>query len=230
MIAQTPAAVAGPPSQHSRVVGTIAPVPSSDLWSTDITDAAQRFAIPETWIRTVIDVADVGDPRVLSARGAIGLMQLMPETWRGLRERHGLGDDPFQPRDNIMAGAAYLRELSERYGSLRAAMTAYHAGPERFEEHLATDFALPADTVAFFAKVVAAIGKHDEVAPAFASATDVEWTDAPLFVAREKSQSDDTIPLAEKSSGTPTRGASAMLTPASRDLFARRSQPDAAQR
>jgi len=228
--AQPPVALAGPPSQHPGVVGTIAPVVSSAPWRMHIADAAQRFEIPETWMRAVIDVADVRDPSILSARGAMGLMQLTPETWRIQRDRHGLGDDPYQPRDNIMAGAAYLRELSERYGSLRAAMTAYHAGPERFEEHLATDFALPDDTVAFVAKVVAVIGETDDGVPAFASATDVGWTEAPLFVARAKSQSDDTIPLAEQSSETPTRGASTMLTPASGELFARRGQPGAAQR
>ena len=49
----------------------------------------------------------------------MGLMQIMPKTWAELRARYGLGADPFDPRDNILAGAAYIRELHDRYGTLR---------------------------------------------------------------------------------------------------------------
>ena len=79
-------------------------------------EAAQRFAIPASWIRAVMRVESFGDPRALSPKGAMGLMQIMPDTWSELRSRHGLGADPYDPHDNIIAGAAYLRELHDRYG------------------------------------------------------------------------------------------------------------------
>src|SRR3546814_15048025 len=68
---------------------------------------------------------------ITSPAGAMGLMQLMPETWAELRQRHGLGIDPYAPRDNILAGAAYLREMVDRLG-VPGAFAAYHAGPARY--------------------------------------------------------------------------------------------------
>jgi soluble lytic murein transglycosylase-like protein len=47
--------------------------------------------------------------RARSERGAMGLMQIMPKTWTELRARHGLGADPYDPHDNILAGTAYIR-------------------------------------------------------------------------------------------------------------------------
>ena len=47
----------------------------------------------------------------------MGLMQIMPKTYAELRARHQLGADAYNPRDNILAGAAYLREMLDRYGS-----------------------------------------------------------------------------------------------------------------
>ena len=47
----------------------------------------------------------------------MGLMQIMPKTWIELRARYGLGADPYDPHDNILAGAAYIRQLHDRYGS-----------------------------------------------------------------------------------------------------------------
>ncbi len=85
--------------------------------------------------------------RAVSPKGAMGLMQIMPETWTRLRVRYGLGADPYEPHDNTLAGAAYLRELLDRYGS-PGFLAAYNAGPARYEDHLATGRALPAETQA----------------------------------------------------------------------------------
>ena len=71
-----------------------------------------------------------GDVRAMSPKGAMGLMQIMPETWAALRSRYGLGADPYDAHDNIMAGAAYLRELHDRYGT-PGFLAAYNAGPAR---------------------------------------------------------------------------------------------------
>ena len=92
-----------------------------------IAEAAQRFAIPAAWIRAIMRIESRGDRRAVSAKGAMGLMQLMPETWAALRTRYGLGRDTFDPHDNILAGAAFLRETHDRYGS-PGFLAAYNAG------------------------------------------------------------------------------------------------------
>lgn len=116
-----------------------------------INEASQRFAIAPNWIRSVISIESAGDVHARSPRGAEGLMQIMPATWAELRERYNLGSDPYDPRDNILAGTAYLRELLDRYGS-PGVFAAYNAGPARYEEHLAGG-SLPDDTRAYVAKL-----------------------------------------------------------------------------
>ncbi len=100
-------------------------------YAAHIAEASQRFGIPEHWIRAVLRAESAGDVRAISSAGAMGLMQVMPDTWAGLRVRHGLGRDPYDPRDNILAGTAYLREMFDRYGNVAAMLAAYNAGPMR---------------------------------------------------------------------------------------------------
>ncbi|WP_436428251.1 lytic transglycosylase domain-containing protein, partial [Enterococcus faecium] len=83
-----------------------------------------------------------GDARALSSKGAIGLMQVMPKTYDGLRIRYALGRDVYDPHDNIMAGAAYLREMYDRFGA-SGFLAAYNAGPERYQDYLTTARPLP---------------------------------------------------------------------------------------
>ena len=99
----------------------------ADSYATFITEAAQRFGIPEHWIRAVMRVESAGDVRAISSAGAMGLMQIMPATWAVLSARYGLGDDPYDRRANIMAGAAYIREMHDRYGA-PGFLAAYNAG------------------------------------------------------------------------------------------------------
>jgi hypothetical protein len=94
---------------------------------------------------------DRGDVHARSPKGAMGLMQIMPATWAELRVRYNLGNDPYDPHDNILAGTAYLRELLDRYGS-PGVFAAYNAGPSRYEEHLAGG-SLPDETRAYVAKL-----------------------------------------------------------------------------
>ena len=96
-----------------------------------IAEAAKRFKLPAAWIRAVLRAESAGDPRAISPKGAMGLMQIMPGTWADLRARHRLGGDPYDPHDNIIAGAAYIRELFDRYGS-PGWIAAYNAGPSRY--------------------------------------------------------------------------------------------------
>ena len=80
----------------------------------------------------------------------MGLMQVMPHTYAALRARYGLGANPYAPRDNILAGAAYLREMLDRYG-VPWFLAAYNAGPARLDAFLHTGRALPAETQRYLA-------------------------------------------------------------------------------
>jgi hypothetical protein len=154
----------------------------ADPYAGHIAEAARRFGIPETWIRAVMRVESRGDVRAISPKGAMGLMQIMPATWAELRARHGLGNDPYAPRDNILAGAAYLREMHDRYGS-PGFLAAYNAGPGRYEEYRATGRPLPAETRAYVAALAPIIGLGDLAAPVtVATADPLAWTRAPLFI------------------------------------------------
>ena len=126
-------------------------VAAQTIHAAEIAAASQRFGIPEAWIRAVMRAESAGDRHAVSHRGAMGLMQMMPATWAGLRAQHSLGADPFAPQDNILAGTAYLREMLDRFGSVPLMLAAYNAGPRRVEAHLATGQPLPAETRAYVA-------------------------------------------------------------------------------
>lgn len=126
-----------------------------ERWSPYVADASARFRIPQTWIWRVMRAESggrttLGGRPITSRAGAMGLMQLMPGTWAAMRARHGLGPDPYDPRDNVLAGAAYLRTMYDRFG-YPGLFAAYNAGPARYAEHLAGGRPLPAETVAFLA-------------------------------------------------------------------------------
>ncbi|RWH82201.1 MAG: lytic transglycosylase domain-containing protein [Mesorhizobium sp.] len=188
----------------------------SDPYAGHITEAARRFGIPEAWIRAVMRVESRGDLRAISPKGAMGLMQIMPATWAILRARHGLGGDPYYPRDNIMAGAAYLREMHDRYGS-PGFLAAYNAGPGRYEEHRATGRPLPAETRAYVAALEPIIGGGDLAVPVtVATADPLAWTRAPLFIVqvdsrpsadRRRADGDPAAPSAPESATDPARPA-----------------------
>ena len=126
-------------------------VAAQTIHAAEIAAASQRFGIPEAWIRAVMRAESAGDRHAVSHRGAMGLMQVMPATWAGLRALHGLGADPFAPHDNILAGTAYLREMLDRFGSVPLMLAAYNAGPRRVEAHLSTGQPLPAETRVYVA-------------------------------------------------------------------------------
>ncbi|MDE2166257.1 MAG: lytic transglycosylase domain-containing protein [Alphaproteobacteria bacterium] len=130
----------------------IADAPSFVRWRSFIAEASHRFGIPETWIRAVMQAESSGVPRATSPKGAMGLMQIMPDTWAGLCARYRLDADPYDPRANILAGTAYLRELYERYGYPNL-FAAYNTGPRRFDEHLLHGRPLPTETLAYLARL-----------------------------------------------------------------------------
>jgi soluble lytic murein transglycosylase-like protein len=133
--------------------------------------AAVRFDLPSELIEAVIAVESGGRAQAVSSAGAMGLMQLMPGTWAALRSRLGLGADPFDPADNIVAGAAYLRELLDRYGA-PGFLAAYNAGPARYEASL-TGRPLPLETRLYVARLSGMKGVAGLVRP--------DWRVAGLF-------------------------------------------------
>ncbi len=152
-------------------------------FSAFVTEASKRFGVPEHWIRAVMQVESSAKQRARSFKGAMGLMQIMPRTWTELRARNGLGADPYDRRDNILAGAAYIRELYDRYG-VPGFLAAYNAGPGRYERHLATGRPLPDETQAYIATLAPIInsartnGQIGDVTRSFA------WAGSSLFATR----------------------------------------------
>lgn len=127
----------------------IYPKPIS-AWDGLIDEASRRFGIPRDWVRGVMHQESGGRTSlngrpITSSAGAMGLMQVMPVTFAELTARYGLGGDPYEPRANILAGAAYLREMYDRFGPAHF-LAAYNAGPGRVEEHLRSGRPLPNET------------------------------------------------------------------------------------
>jgi soluble lytic murein transglycosylase-like protein len=113
---------------YNRPDSTSPPGPPGDPWGPWIRDASRRFDVPDLWIREVMRQESGGRPGATSRVGAMGLMQVMPGTYRELAQRYNLGPDPYHPYDNLQAGAAYLREMYQLYGN-PAFLAAYNAGP-----------------------------------------------------------------------------------------------------
>ncbi|HZH46035.1 MAG TPA: transglycosylase SLT domain-containing protein, partial [Roseococcus sp.] len=128
------------------------PGPRSDPWGPYIREASRRFDVPEAWIREVMRQESGGRPTATSPVGAMGLMQVMPGTYRELRARHNLGDDPYHPYDSLMAGTAYIRQMYDLYGS-PAFLVAYNAGPRRLENYLYNNGGMPNETRNYVARV-----------------------------------------------------------------------------
>ncbi|MCD6281381.1 MAG: lytic transglycosylase domain-containing protein [Deltaproteobacteria bacterium] len=99
---------------------------ADDLYTQEvITSVARRYGISPVIIRAIIEVESEMNEGAVSSKGAIGLMQVMPETARDM----GI-DDPWDTRQNIVAGTRYFARLLKHYkGDVRLALAAYNAGP-----------------------------------------------------------------------------------------------------
>ncbi|ANC91574.2 lytic transglycosylase domain-containing protein [Azospirillum humicireducens] len=134
------------------------PDPNDPLarWVPMIREASQRYDMPEKWIRAVMmresnGRATARNGKVLtSSAGALGLMQVMPGTYELMRTQYGLGPDPSDPRDNILAGTAYLREMYDLFGA-PGFLAAYNCGPACYAQHLAGKQRLPRETKLYLA-------------------------------------------------------------------------------
>lgn len=168
-------------------------LPSGDLEYIDIAahvrEASLAHGLPEHWIYAVIRQESAGKIGAVSAAGAMGLMQLMPPTWQRQRSRLALGSNPFEPRANILAGAAYLREMYDLFGP-DGFLAAYNAGPGRYRQWRDEGRPLPAETRAYVAALSAALlhPGSESGAPAKASLT-THWTSSALFAGRSTTAS-----------------------------------------
>ncbi len=152
-------ATEGPQTAHAPAVETaFTPDPKDPLgrWAHLIREASERYDMPEKWIRAVMMRESNGrmttnNGKVLtSSAGAIGLMQVMPGTYDLMRWQYGLGANPADPHDNIMAGTAYLREMYDLFGA-PGFLAAYNCGPACYAGHLAGKQRLPRETKMYLA-------------------------------------------------------------------------------
>lgn len=205
---------------------------AADPYAAHIVEASRRFGIPERWIRAVLRAESAGDVRAISSAGAMGLMQIMPDTWAELRVRHRLGRNPYDPHDNILAGTAYLREMWDRYGDVAAMLAAYNAGPARYDEHRAKGRPLPAETRAYVASLAPVLRGERPSKIAFAIARPLDWREAAIFIVRDGDASDVDLLPSGRRSVDPQSPAPATpqgrLVPASPGLFVVRDDNGAA--
>src|SRR5271163_2872381 len=135
------------------------PGPPEDPWGPYIREAAARFRVPGHWVRAVMHQESGGEQQATSPVGAMGLMQVMPATYEGLRARYQLGDDPYDPHNDILAGTGYIREMYDRYGA-PGFLAAYNAGPDRVDSYLAGRGPLPDETVNYLAAITPNLGSE----------------------------------------------------------------------
>ena len=113
-----------PPPVVATRIETIEPVPPEHAYDEFIREAAREYGVDAVLIRSVMQTESAFDAMAVSRAGALGLMQLMPE----VATEMGV-EDPFDPRQNIMGGAKYLRRLLDLHrGRVRLALASYNAG------------------------------------------------------------------------------------------------------
>ncbi len=160
-------------------------------WVPHIREASERFDVPEKWIRAVMmresgGRAQVNGRTITSSAGAIGLMQVMPGTYDMMRDQYGLGSDPSNPRDNILAGTAYLREMYDLFGA-PGFLAAYNCGPACYTAVLAKKQKLPRETRLYLAALTPALrGTEPRTASQSAGATAIEVAVVPATAPASK--------------------------------------------
>jgi soluble lytic murein transglycosylase-like protein len=114
-----------PLAQVTVTVNSYVAVPVRRAYEVYVREAARRYRVDAALIRSVMQTESRYNALAVSPRGAAGLMQLMPALQRQFRVT-----DPFDPRQNIMAGTRYLRQLLDLHaGDVRLALASYNAGP-----------------------------------------------------------------------------------------------------
>jgi hypothetical protein len=202
---------------HAKTVNSNA-IETTDPYAAFILDASQRFAMPGAWLRAVMRVESGGNPKAVSSKGAMGLMQLMPDTWSALRVQYHLGSDPFDPHDNIIGGAAYLRELFDRFGA-SGFLAAYNAGPMRFQDYLNGLRPLQDETKRYVSMLAKMLPDLPIGSTPIASISAGDWHAAGLFTDRSTtSPPSNDAPSGFRADGAPASKSFA-LAPQSNGLF-----------
>lgn len=148
-------------------------------------DASLRFGIPESWIWAVMRQESGGNPKARSRVGAQGLMQIMPGTWAMLTARYSLGSNAYDVRANIMAGAAYLRMMWDRYRDVGLMLAAYNAGPGRVDAYANKQRGLPSETIDYVARIAPSLRTSAVASFSLARSSDVQsWRNASVFIAQ----------------------------------------------
>jgi hypothetical protein len=216
-------------AQTSSVPSSAGTLPPTESVDSLVDEASRRFSIPALWIRSVMQVESGGNAQALSPKGAMGLMQILPETYTAVSQAFGLGADPYQARDNIMAGTAYLREMLDLYGT-SGFLAAYNAGPARYDEHLETGEPLPEETQIYLSRLASMLSGA-QIGNVSATTKPVTWITAPLFI--DDNTMSNSAAIQDDNGGSPNahprpnqqpinataKTAIAALTPASGGLF-----------
>ena len=163
------------------------PGPPGDPWRPYIQAASSRFSVPQTWIRAVMQQESGGHEYrngqpITSSAGAMGLMQLMPATYADMQSQNGLGSDPYEPHDNILAGTAYIRLMYGHYGA-PAFLAAYNAGPQRLDDYLGSGRPLPNETVNYVASITPHLGTEVAMSGPLSAYAATSASPAPAYTA-----------------------------------------------
>ena len=107
------------------------PFYSTDKYDDIITDASDQYGVDSRLVKAIIKAESDFNPRAVSTKGAMGLMQIMPENFQHLQI-----ENPFDPRENIMGGTRYFKYLYDRFeGQLALSLAAYNAGPTTVDHY-----------------------------------------------------------------------------------------------
>jgi len=107
------------------------PFYSTDKYDDIITAASDQYGVDSRLVKAIIKAESDFNPRAVSGKGAMGLMQIMPENFQHLQI-----ENPFDPRENIMGGTRYFKYLYDRFeGQLALSLAAYNAGPTTVDNY-----------------------------------------------------------------------------------------------
>jgi soluble lytic murein transglycosylase-like protein len=119
-----------PPGEFAEISVPASVAERLAMWEPDLQDLSSKYGVDPDLARAVMRLESGGNPNAISSAGAIGLMQLMPGTAKGL------GVDPRDPKRNLEGGIKYLAQLSDKYnGDYEKTLAAYNAGSGRVDSY-----------------------------------------------------------------------------------------------
>jgi soluble lytic murein transglycosylase-like protein len=156
IVAQAPKAQPPAPLPQSDFAreAAMSPLDLISRWDPLVAEASKRIHVPPEWIRAVIRMESGGrtlmgeNLPIVSDMGAMGIMQVLPQTYADMRLQYRLGADPYDPHDNVIAGTAYLKWLYGKYGN-PGMFAAYNDGPGNLDAFLTQGRDLPDDAYNF---------------------------------------------------------------------------------